>query len=571
VTRESTAIRQRLRPSPRLNEGDSGKLSFPERLAAAGALGAVGLFLGWFLLRAGAVTDALYSNPDFASSLVIAQFLDDRGSGEVVLGNYVWLAPLYAMDLTRWLPEHREVWEAAPFVLYVVTVTLVGWTVSRAVSGRAGSLVALAMAAPAPIVLAYVAVPNAHAHSLLGVAILAGFLVTFPKLAGWSWARRGLWALGLAITSAVGASSDVLFLIGGAFPFLLAVVFGWRRAGMSNGVTALAIGAALAGVGAGGLLALAAEHAGVRGTGASFPLASPSDAAANARQLLEDLALFAHGRLSDTSDAIDVILELIGIAAMVGIPVLVIAILIRSPAVLRDRRRPPTQRLLFVYWGAALAGLAVAFVFSSAPEDIGSTRYTIILWPALLTLPVIVFARRALAPIALLAALAGVLGCVELARGTYTDESGFPSGDLSRLERFVAAKGLDHGYAAYVNAPVITARTDFDVRTYPVERCGLEGDGRCPFGLHRIDAWYQPMRRARSFYLVAERPGWPRLGAPPTRWGPPAAEARFGLFHVFAYDFDLARVLMPGATAPQSRFRAERGRFPRSGSLFDAG
>jgi len=517
-----------------------------ERLAVWAAVLAVGAFLVWLLARIGSVIGALYRNPDNASSLVLAQFMDERGSGELILGNYPWLEPLYALNLTRWLPAHREVWEAAPFVVYAVTVALIGWTVRRTVSARAGLLVALAMAAPAPIVLGYVAVPNAHAHAVFHAAILGAFLVTLPRVGDWGIAGRLLWAAALAVTLAPGASSDVLLLIGGVFPFFVAVCFGWWRVAVPGRVAALAVAACLAGALAGRLLTVLADDAGVRDTGVPIPLASAHQIADNAWQLLEDTALFAHGQLGDTSSAIGIVLEVVGILAIAALPILVFAILRKAPEVLTDESRPPPQRLLAVYWGVVIVSLAGAFILSSAPEGLGSTRYLTVLWPGLLTLIAIFFGRRGLGVLAGLAAIAAVLGCIQLARGTYTDAGGFSSDDLARLERFAIDNDLDHGYAAYANAPVLTALTDFDLRAYPVERCGPGGDGRCMYGLHRIDEWYLPGGAGRSFYLVAERPGWPALGPPPERWGAPAEEAEFGEFHVYVYDFDLAGVLTEG-------------------------
>jgi hypothetical protein len=175
-----------------------------------------------------------------------------------------------------------------------------------------------------------------------------------------------------------------------------------------------------------------------------------------------------------------------------------------------------------------------------------------VLWPALLALAALAFGRRALTPLAGVAAGVAILGCLELADGRYAQAAPYPDRALASLRQFVAANHLDHGYASYVNAPVITTQTDFAVRTYPVERCDPTGDGLCRYGLHRIDSWYTPKRDARSFFVVAERPGWPLLGGPPSRWGPPIDEAQFGPFRVYAYPFDLARILASGS-APVSR------------------
>ena len=259
------------------------------------------MFAVWLLVRLGSIQDSFYANSDNSSALVLAQFLDERGSGDAVLGDYFWLEPLYALHLTRWLPAHREVWEAAPFAIYAVTVILVGWTVARTVSTRMGLVVALGMAAPAPLVLEYLTSPNAHAHSLVHAVILAAFLITAPRAAAWGGARAGSWALALAITLAPGAASDPILLVGGVVPFLLAVGLGvWLRL-LSRGIAILAATACLAGTGAGLLIAEVAKQDGIRSSGLDFPLASADHALDNVRRLFEGLALFVHGRTGDAS------------------------------------------------------------------------------------------------------------------------------------------------------------------------------------------------------------------------------------------------------------------------------
>lgn len=515
------------------------------------ALAANAVFGVWLLLRLGTIQDSFYRNSDNASAQLLAQFLDERGSGDVVLGDYFWLEPLYALHLTRWLPDHREVWEAAPFALYALTLALVGWTVARTVSTRMGLVVALAMAAPAPLVLEYLTSPSAHAHSLLHAVILAGFLITTPRIAAWSRPRAGLWAVGLAVTLAPGAASDPILLIGGVLPFLLAVGLGWWLRLLSRGTAVLAAGACLAGTGAGILIAEVARQGGIRPTGVTYPLASPGHALENVRRLFEDLALFVHGRLGDASipgnasipDGFDVFLV---VGTVMTVLILSIAAARGAPALLRDADRSAGQRLLFAYWGAAFAALGAAFIVSSAPIDIGSARYVLIAWPALLTLAAIVFGRWALTGLALLAATTGILGCVELARDGYRLPSPYRNQDVADLERFVHANRLDHGYGSYEYSAAIARLTDFRLRLYPVEDCGRDGDKRCPALEHHIDAWYEGKPDVQTFYLFDPTTRWRAIGPPPTRWGDPAEVAQIGPFEVFVYDFDLASVLRSG-------------------------
>ena len=58
------------------------------RFGTAAVVVAVGVFLIWFVTSIRGVVGALYRNPDNASSLVLAQFLAERGSGDVILAHF---------------------------------------------------------------------------------------------------------------------------------------------------------------------------------------------------------------------------------------------------------------------------------------------------------------------------------------------------------------------------------------------------------------------------------------------------------------------------------------------------
>src|SRR3954452_13976238 len=144
-----------------------------EDLVIGVATAAVGVFLVWSAIRIRDITSPMYANSDIASAPVLAQLLPDKGSGHVVLGFYPWLESLFALDLTRWVPSHVSFWKAAPFLVYGLTVALAGWTVARTVSSRTGFLVALAMAAPAPLVLFLLGAPDQRLPALAHAVLLA--------------------------------------------------------------------------------------------------------------------------------------------------------------------------------------------------------------------------------------------------------------------------------------------------------------------------------------------------------------------------------------------------------------
>jgi hypothetical protein len=313
----------------------------------------------------------------------------------------------------------------------------------------------------------------------------------------------------------------------------------------------VAAGACVLGSLAGRGLERLAEHNDVVYFHHQFPLATAGDAVSNVRLLLEDVALFVHGRLGGFPSPFGITVELVALVAMVAVPVLCVLAARRGLPLLRDSDRPPAQRLLAIYWGIAVAAVSVAFISSSAPEDITAVRYMTILWPALLTLAVIVWRAQSLIWLAALAAATAVLGCVELARDGYADgDPRSPRGrEVSQLERFAARNGLDHGYGQYWDAAAITDETDFETRVYPIQRCGPGGGERCQFPFHTIGNWYAPKQGVRTFYL-ADDGGLPDpVGPPPASWGRPAQRARFGHLTVYVYDYDLATRLGPPAKA----------------------
>jgi hypothetical protein len=516
-----------------------------ERWAIRAAYATVGLFLLVLLARLRAVLGTTYANADNASGLVLAELLGHKGDGYAMLGDYRWLEPLYAMHLTRWLPSHRVAWELAPYAVWALTIGGVWWTARRAAGARAAGLVALCLAAPSPIVLGFVGVANAHLPSAAHTVLLSAFAVTLPGLHARSRPLRAAWALALAVTLTPGVSDQVL-LVGGVLGFLVAVAAGWRLRLVTRGSALLATGACAAGVAAGELLTAWAVHDDIRTTGKTFATATADQLTPHVRLLLEGVALLAHGRLGGPLKPIDVVLELVGVAAMLGVAWL--AVVARKPALALVRDAPagetPERRLLAVFWLAAIAGVAAAFVLTTAPSDIYTTRYVVLAWPGLLVLAVLLAPpRRALPALALLATLCAVLGVVDLARGTYTTTtSPFPQGrEVGALEKLVAAEGLDHGYAAYWDAATITAQTDFKARVYPLGSCDGTLDHLCPSQAHHLQSWYVPRPgRVRTFYLTDDVAIPPVIGAPPTRLGPPARTVVLGRLHVFIYNYDIA-------------------------------
>jgi hypothetical protein len=518
----------------------------------------VGVFLVWSAIRIRDITALMYANSDIASAPVLAELISDKGSGHLVLGYYPWLESLFALDLTRWVPAHISFWKSAPFFVYGAAVLLTGWTVWRTVSPRAGFLVALAMAAPAPLVIFLLGSPDQRLPALTHAVLLAAFLISTPSLSRWGWPARAVWAAGLAITLAPGAASDLLIVLGAALPFLVAVAAGWRLRLLERDSAAVAAGACLVGVVSGFGLERLAEHFEIVYASPDWGIASVGTALSNGWLLLKEIALFGHGWFDTAPPPVD-LFDVVRIAAAVAVIAatvfLVLALLRAARPFLTDAGRPARVRLLAIYWAASILLVSGPFVFTSVPAGLSSVRYVFTLWPALLTLAAVVFTRRAHVWLAILAAVSALIGWAELDRGLYTPAVVLQPtpAEVTELEKVAALNRLDHGYASYWDAAPIMLESDFKLRAYPLEPCGRIG--YCPFHLHDIESWYRPKPGARTFYVVGDQSLIPPLGPPPASWGTPAKTLHVGHLTVYLFDYDIASRLEPfkagGLAAPE--------------------
>jgi hypothetical protein len=454
-------------------------------------------------------------------------------------------------------------WKTAPIFVYGATVVLTGWTVGRTVSLKTGFLVALAMAAPAPLVIYLVGASDQRLPALAHAVLMAAFLVTTTSLGRWRWPARALWAGGLAVTLAPGVASDPLIVLAATIPFLVAVALGWRFGLVKREVAAIAGGACLIGSLIGFGLERLAEHFEIVYAPPGWDVASVGTALSHGWLLLKEIALFAHG-MFDTGpgpvDALDVARIAAAVAAIGATLLLVVLLLRAARPFLDDPARPAPVRLLAIYWAVSILLVTGPFVFTTVPVGINSVRYVFTLWPALLTLAAVVYARRAHLGLAVLAAGAALIGCIELGRGFYTPGVVIQptSAEVAQLERIAASHHLDHGYAGYWDAMPITLESDFKVRAYPIEPCGPVG--YCPFHLHVIESWYTPKPDARTFYVMGDQTLQPPLAPPPASWGSPAKVVRVGHLTVYLFDYDIASRLYPfeagGLSAPERKVQS---------------
>lgn len=179
------------------------------------------LYLIALIARFGSVTSATYLDADAASGPVIGQLLDTGAHAHVILGQFGWYSTFLFELATRWLPLHRQIWEAAPYAMALASALLTGWA-AWWVGGRlASALTTVLMVCAAPHTLHLLLSATIHAPSWFCLALLGWLVVAIHRE---SFTER----MGLAIASVLavgiivgaGAASDPLVVIGALVPFM---------------------------------------------------------------------------------------------------------------------------------------------------------------------------------------------------------------------------------------------------------------------------------------------------------------------------------------------------------------
>ena len=216
--------------------------------------------------RAGAATSdhrGAVHDGDVASAPVIGTLIAGAPSGRtVLLGQYPWYESLWMMELTRSLPGHREIWEAAPIVFtagaYALLTAAVWWCFGRT---RALLLAALLLSTTVEL-RAVLFTLDFHGEVVMHACVLAASLIVVlgaERLSGWTVAAL---ALLVGAFTALGVASDEIVLIGAILPMLLTGLALWVRRPQprERRVALFAVGVCVIAVLVGELAALAMRH-----------------------------------------------------------------------------------------------------------------------------------------------------------------------------------------------------------------------------------------------------------------------------------------------------------------------
>jgi hypothetical protein len=517
------------------------------------------------------IVGATYLNADTASAPVIGVFAG-HGNGPIVLGKLPWYSTLMFELATRSFPLHRQLWEAAPYAMALLSFALVADAVRRVGGRLAGALAASVLICAGAPLLSLLFGLDDHSPTWFSVALLGWWVVILERVPTGSRRRAVALLVGgilIAFVAGVNAASDSLLLVGGILPLVLAgvIAFGLEPGRATRNASLAAVATAVLAV----LFALLTvhvahdndvTHAGV------YLFGEPGHVQGNLSLWWQGLAFIGNGDFFGAAVGFTSVLAaacaVIVLAAAVG--ALRVGWLdlhaVAGPSQLdahgtagRLRHRQPVEqpigsggarRAHIGYWVSAGIAMSLAFIVSADPEGLEAGHYLPgVLYASVAVVVLFVdrgrLARAVVAGGATIYCLAGTIAMVRGTADTYTlpSPSDAIAGEVATLAK---REHLVRGYAGYWDAAPITWATHLRVHVFPVRLCGPM---ICAFYLHTVASWYRPHPGERTFLLTD--PTQPFLESPPPSLGTPTASYQVGPDTMYVYSYDIATRIAPPA------------------------
>lgn len=490
------------------------------------------------LARFPRLSGAALWNADAVAPGLIAESIRRDGFGATVLGDVSSLSTLVLFLLTEPIPGHRILWQALPYAIALLAITLMALITWRLAGRWAAALTgALGICVGSDVLMTQLA-PAFRVTTWLGIVICAG-------VAAWGAVRERVpvWALiGVGIITGVGIASDPLLGALGLVPlcFVLVRARRWARMGVVAIATAAAVAACLALMWA---LSLSTHR------GNLLPVASPQEMITHLGQLWRGIiALLGAGDGSMVGAQWP---AWWGVPALVAFWMGLVLIVMHGVRVVRRGSLTALDAYL-LFWGILVVLLPVGFVLSGIPDvqaGILTDRYLVPLVLAVGAAGPILCAsspsRRAWGALGATALLATAL--VPLAQADLaTHREAQPHvRQATAISAFVRAEGASRGGADFFTALPLRWHTGLDV--IPVAPCA--GDTEiCLNPVNAREAWRAGPRAPRSFLIVNRALGTGRELAPVTGVVGRARRVRaFGPIAVFIYDGDITTGVKPWA------------------------
>jgi len=545
------APRLRSRPEPNTARPRAGKRGSGGWLRWAW-WAAVPLCLLYLILLAHQLDSAIRTtnlDADAASGPVIGELFGAAPAGaNVVLGTFGWYATLLFDLATKWLPYHRQVWEAAPFVMALAGAGVTAWSVWRVATRWAASVTAVLLLCTSPVTLRLELATTQHAPAWFGVALLGAFAVWLelepPRTR--RWPVIAMLALVVGTIVGVNAASDPLLSIAGVAPFALALVSArvlvpGRRSTLAlwSGVATLVVTGVTWGITALVMRALAvSREPGLHTT----RIAIGHKNIENFTLWWKSIATIGNGdyfsRGLSPETVLAFVCAVISIAAVVSIPWLAWRRLSQRAS------RSRATAAFYMFWCSSAILLTLAFLFSAYPGDIHSGRYLLgLLYAVAAVVPAAAAGRVWTRAIVLACTCAFALSAVV----AISDRGPVPAPAANRpvttqvagqIARIAAREHLSVGYAGYWDGAPITWATGFRVHVYPVSVCD-QRKHLCRFDLHFISSWYSPRPHTGSFLLTD--PALANVWTRTPDLGRPSSVYRLGQLTMYVYPYDLAK------------------------------
>jgi hypothetical protein len=496
----------------------------------------------------------VYLNADAASAPVIGELFGGLpAQREVILGQMGWYSTLLFEIATRWMPLHREIWEAAPYAMALASVALITWSAWR-VGGRwAAAITGVLVLCAGPRTLTLLFSLNDHSTSWFSLALLAALLVLLEQRPAWLTRLVAVpLVLVCGLVVGVNAASDLVLVVAGVIPLLIAAASTWiLRPGRASASAWWWLLATVVVAGIGDVVTRRWTHhenVVVPPQYIHNQLASAEALSGNFKLWWQSLMVLGNGNffgeILDFSSTLELMCALLCVMVVVLIPRLAWRELLAAHTTRGEHSdRGRALRIAWcTFWGSSAVLLSASFVLSSNPIDILSSRYLVgVIYAAAALVPLMagrgVLLRALVTAGSVIFALSGLVSLLKdqeiaSAAGSYR-----LYGEVVRIAK---REHLKVGYADYWDAAPIMWTTHFGVRTYPVQDCA---PNICWSYLHEMTSWYVPRRGVRTF-LISD-PSQPIPAAPLPILGKASATYQIGPMTMYIYPYDIASHFQP--------------------------
>jgi hypothetical protein len=493
----------------------------------------------------------VYGNADASSAPVLGEFYVDRAGSNVILANLPWFSTLIFELATKWMPAHRLIWEIGPYVLGLLSITLMAWTAWRVAGRWAATVTGLILLCAGPPVLELMLWLNDHTTTWYSLALLAAFVVLMAERgSAMGWLPLTAITLFVGVIVGINVASDKELLVSGLLPLLFAGIA--TRVLSPNPRTTRIMVLCMAAAAVAGVSAVATtsimHSAGVFLAFYELKFASLEAISTNVKLWWQCIVVLGNGNFPGEAIKFTTALGFACAVMSVGMVLLIPRYTWRYIEGRRSTDEAINECLsvYMMFWAASLVCLSAGFIFTSVPVGLESTRYLVglvyavaAMVPLLARSGVVARAFVVVGTSVFLLASAIALGKSEVAKAPLAQ------GPSTRVAEAVARTAesmhATRGYAPYWDAAPITWRSDFRVQVAPFVGCVGSPTGLCPGALNYIDAWYRP-GLFRTF-LLTDSSGHP--------WTPPTAlqrEAiatyRFGTVTMYVYNHDIVTSLL---------------------------